>query len=84
MDNVEKKPKRPRIGELRSVNHEEQDARYERVNYNQSSDYEVSGDQSYVSNDYSSERNYQPRQYNRQQGGYNNRQGGYSNNRQGV
>ena len=91
MDNVEKKPKRPRIGELRSVNNEEQDARYEKVNYNQLSDYVASGDQSYSSSDYSSERNYQPRQYNRQggysnnrQGGYNNRrQGGYNNNRQG-
>ena len=97
MDNIEKRPKRPRIGEQRNINPEERDARYERVSYNQTSDYVASGDQGSASSDYSSEHNYQPRQYNRQggysnnrqggynQGGYNNnrRQGGYNNNRQG-
>ena len=81
MDNIEKRPKRPRIGEQRSINPEERDARYERVSYNQPSDYVASGDQGSTSSDYSSERNYQPRQYNRQGGYNNNRQGGYNNNR---
>lgn len=91
MDNIEKRPKRPRIGEPRNVISEEQDARYERVNYNQqSSDYNASSDNN--SSDYNGERQYQPRSYNRQNGGYNrhngyNRQGGYNNrgnyNRQG-
>ncbi len=82
MDNIEKRPKRPRIGEPRNVISEEQDARYERVNYNQqSSDYNASSDNN--SSDYNGERQYQPRPYNRQ-GGYNrhngyNRQGGYNN-----
>lgn len=90
MDNIEKKPKRPRIGEPRSVSLEGQDegARYERVSYSSSSDFTQASD-----SDYQGERQYnQHRSYNRQgnynnnrynnQGGYNNyRQGGYNNNR---
>ena len=90
MDNIEKKPKRPRIGEPRSVSLEGQDegTRYERVSYSSSSDFTQASD-----SDYQGERQYnQHRSYNRQgnynnnrynnQGGYNNyRQGGYNNNR---
>ena len=61
MDSNEKKPKRPRIGEPRSVNSEELDARYEKVNYTHSSDYAASADQSYSANEYNGERHYQPR-----------------------
>ncbi len=80
MDNEEKKPKRPRIGENRIAASSDGDAQhYGKVNYDQSSDYQSSGE--HTQGDYQRERNYQPRPYNnRQQGGYgNNRynQGGY-------
>ena len=80
MDNEEKKPKRPRIGENRIAASSDGDAQhYGKVNYDQSSDYHSSGE--HTQGDYQRERNYQPRPYNnRQQGGYgNNRynQGGY-------
>lgn len=88
MDTNEKKPKRPRIGESRSVASEGQEAsRYEKVNYTPGGERH-SGESS--SDDYSGERNYQPRQYNNyRQNNYNNRynnggynrQGGYNNNR---
>lgn len=79
MDSIERKPKRPRIGENRSSSLEgfERTTHSEKVNYSQSS-----------SADFKSERPYSPRPYNRQggynnrynnQGGYNNRQGGYNN-----
>lgn len=87
MDTNEKKPKRPRIGESRSVASEGQEAsRYEKVNYTPGGERH-SGESS---DDYSGERNYQPRQYNNyRQNNYNNRynnggynrQGGYNNNR---
>jgi 23S rRNA pseudouridine2605 synthase len=75
MDNIEKKPKRPRIGEVRA-NPEGSGANYERVNFTR------------PDNDGANEegadnaRQYQPRQY--QQRPYqrpynNNRQGGYNN-----
>ncbi len=89
MDSNEKKSKRPRIGESRSVNPDENDVRYEKVNYNQPSDY-TSPSENSQSNEFGGERHYQPRQYNNNrqggynrgynQGGYNNR-GGYNNNR---
>ena len=80
MDNEEKKPKRPRIGENRIAASSDGDAQhYGKVNYDQSSDYQSSGE--HTQGDYQRERNFQPRPYNnRQQGGYgNNRynQGGY-------
>ena len=80
MDSEEKKPKRPRIGENRIAASSDGDAQhYGKVNYDQSSDYQSSGE--HTQGDYQRERNYQPRPYNnRQQGGYgNNRynQGGY-------
>ena len=81
MDNIEKKPRRPRIGENRGMtSFEEQDnsARYEKVGY--SSDFSSSND-----SEYQGERQYsQQRPYNNRQGGYNNRynnnRGGYNNN----
>ncbi|MCX4277655.1 MULTISPECIES: pseudouridine synthase [Muribaculum] len=81
MDSEEKKPKRPRIGENRIAASSDGDAQhYGKVNYDQPSDYQSSGE--HTQGDYQRERNYQPRPYNnnRQQGGYgNNRynQGGY-------
>ncbi len=81
MDSEEKKPKRPRIGENRIAASSDGDAQhYGKVNYDQPSDYQSSGE--HAQGDYQRERNYQPRPYNnnRQQGGYgNNRynQGGY-------
>ncbi len=89
MESNEKKPKRPRIGENRNVEAEEQGSRFERVNYNQTGDYAGGQSEQHDSGEFSNngERNYQPRQYNNnRQGGYNNRYnngGGYSNNRQG-
>ena len=86
-ENAEKKPKRPRIGEMRATEHVGSSEQFEKVNYDQErSDY----------GSYSQRPSYGNRQggysqggYNRQggygnrQGGYNNRQGGYNNNRQG-
>jgi 23S rRNA pseudouridine2605 synthase len=77
MDNIEKKPKRPRIGEVRA-NPENSGANYERVNFtrpdNDGANAEAGAD--------NAQRQYQPRQY--QQRPYqrpynNNRQGGYNN-----
>ncbi len=85
MESNEKKPKRPRIGENRNVEAEEQGSRFERVNYNQPGDYAGGQSEQHDSGEFSNngERNYQPRQYNNRQGGYNNRynnrQGGYNN-----
>ncbi|MBQ9076373.1 MAG: RNA-binding S4 domain-containing protein [Muribaculaceae bacterium] len=86
MESNEKKPKRPRIGENRSVSPEEQGNRFEKVNYGQPDDYNRPEQQ--ASEEFNGERPYQPRQYNNRQGGYNNRynnhggygrQGGYNN-----
>jgi 23S rRNA pseudouridine2605 synthase len=78
MDNIEKKPKRPRIGEVRA-NPEATGANYERVNFtrtdNEGAAAEGAGE--------GQQRQYQPRQYQQrpyQQRPYNNnRQGGYNN-----
>ncbi len=84
METNEKKPKRPRIGEPRNLTPDEKEARYEKVTYNQPSEYSSSSDSS---SEFTGERHYQQRPYNNnRQGGYNNgynRQGGYNNNRQG-
>lgn len=76
MDNIEKKPKRPRIGGTIRLDSASEDSRYEKVAYNQGSDYSASREQ--YSDNNGAERRYQPRQ-----GGYNNRgnnyaQGGYN------
>lgn len=88
-ENLEKKPRRPRIGEMRvteGVGNGEQ--QFEKVNYDQ----EQVEQGSYVQRPYGNNRqgSYGQGGYNRQGGynnnrqvGYNNRQGGY-NNRQGY
>lgn len=89
MDSIEKKPKRPRIGENRIMASEGQEnSRYERVNYTGGAHSSEEG-QSEGGN--VTERGYQPRQYNnyrQNNNGYNNRynnnggynrQGGYNN-----
>ena len=70
-DNVEKKARRPRIGEMRSAEVGNND-QFEKVNY----------DQEQVEQGSYSQRSYGNRQGGYSQGGYN-RQGGYINNRQG-
>jgi len=92
MDNSEKKPKRPRIGETREAATDGQETpRFEKVSYNmsQTSDHTADGERTGgdVSSDQDS-RGYQPRQGGYQPRPYNNnnRQGGYrpyGNNRQG-
>ncbi len=83
MESNEKKPKRPRIGESRSINSEEQGNRFEKVDYSQPSDF--SNSQEHQPNDFNNERPYQPRQYNNRPGGYNRynnngyNRGGYNN-----
>ncbi len=74
-ENLEKKPRRPRIGEMRAAENVGNGEQFEKVNYDQ----EQVEQGSYV------QRPYGNRQggYNNRQGGYNNRQGGYNNNRQG-
>ncbi len=71
-DNLEKKPRRPRIGESRMTESAGNSEQFEKVNYDHA-------DQSSYG-----QRSYGNRQGNYSQGGYNNnRQGGYNNNRQG-
>ncbi len=72
-ENFEKKPRRPRIGEMRMAEHVAGSEQFEKVNYNQ---------ESQERNNYS-QRPYGNRMngYNRQ-GGYNNRQNNYNNYRQ--
>ena len=83
MESNEKKPKRPRIGENRSIDSEEQGNRFEKVGYNQTTDFSNSQEQQPSS--FNNERHYHPRQYDNRQGGYNrynngyNRGGGYNN-----
>lgn len=90
MDNLEKKPKRPRIGENRGAMSDSQDhSRYERVNYGKNNDSNAEtteGQRPYFRSHYNN-RN----QYNQnRQGGYGNqygRQNGYNQgayNRQGA
>jgi 23S rRNA pseudouridine2605 synthase len=82
MDNIEKKPKRPRIGENREAIGEGQETtRFEKVNYptnTASSDF-TTGDTD--SDQSQSQGGYQQRPFNRynnnRQGGYQPRQGGY-------
>ena len=90
MEDLEKRARRPRIGE-KKLDDEMSQPRYEKVSYD-----EPSGDsaerpaQSERPNNYRQRQggynqyndNYNQGGYNRQ-GGYNNRQGGYNNNRQG-
>lgn len=98
MEDIEKKPKRPRIGEVKTEAPVNAEARYEKITYKQQD--AQSQEERPVRADYG-ERSYNQRSYNdnRQSGGYNqgggygnrpqgggynnNRQGGYSNNRQG-
>ena len=87
-ENVEKKARRPRIGESKGdIVENNNDSRYEMGSFGQ--DRGAADTQSSDSNYAPSSTNYNQRNYNnRQQGGYNrqqggyNRQGGYGNNRQ--
>ncbi|MBE6309941.1 MAG: pseudouridine synthase [Bacteroidales bacterium] len=72
-ENLEKKPRRPRIGESRGT--EGVGEQFEKVNYSQEQGENVYSQHSYG--------NRQSFGYNRQGGYSNNRQGGYNNNRQG-
>lgn len=88
-ENLEKKPRRPRIGEMRAAENVGNGEQFEKVNYEQ----EQVEQGSYVQRPYGNRQGgYNNRQggfnnrqggYNNRQGGYNNRQGGYNNNRQG-
>ncbi len=88
-ENIEKKARRPRIGEMRAADGNGGSEKFEKVNYDQ----EQVGQSVYASRPYNNTRQggYAQGGYNRQggygnrQGGYNNRQGGgYGNNRQGA
>ena len=82
-ENVEKKARRPRIGESKGdIVENNNDTHYDMGSYGQD---RVVGDKVAASSDYTpSSTNYNPRNYSNRQGGYNNnRQGGYGNNRQG-
>ncbi len=87
MDNNEKKPKRPRIGEMRISGDQQDRPRFERPAYNNNRN-ESNGENTEGQQRPYQPRPYQPRPYNNfnRQGGYNNnRQGGYNNyNRQGA
>ena len=81
-ENLEKKPRRPRIGEMRATENVGNGEQFEKVNYDQ----EQVEQGSYVQRPYGNNRQggYSNNRYNNnRQGGYNNRQGGYNNNRQG-
>ena len=82
MDSIEKKPKRPRIGENRNASYDEVDgaARFEKVDYSSQTGSEYQGERQYSQHrSYNRQGNYNNRYNN--QGGYNNyRQGGYNNN----
>ncbi len=77
MDDIEKKPKRPRIGENKVDAAEPVEARYEKIAYTPQAPQADQSDRQVNSN--YSERSYAPRGYNnsRPQGNYN--QGGYDN-----
>lgn len=81
MDNIEKKPKRPRIGENRGASlfgEQDSNTRYEKVGYS-SADFSSPND-----SEYQGEHQYSQRPYNNRQGGYNrHNNGGYNNHRQG-
>ena len=74
-ENLEKKPRRPRIGEMRSAERVAGSEQFEKVDYNQDSQERGSYSQRPYGNRMGG--------YNRQGGYNNNRQGGYNNNRQG-
>ena len=87
-ENVEKKARRPRIGESKGdIVENNNDSRYEMGSFGQdrgATETQSSGSDYAPSSTNYNQRNYNNRQqggYNRQQGGYN-RQGGYGNNRQ--
>ena len=89
-ENVEKKARRPRIGESKGdIVENNNDSRYEMGSFGQdrgAADTQSSGSDYAPSSTNYNQRNYNNRQqggYNRQQGGYNRQQGGYGNNRQG-
>ena len=89
-ENVEKKARRPRIGESKGdIVENNNDSRYEMGSFGQdrgAADTQSSGSNYAPSSTNYNQRNYNNRQqggYNRQQGGYNRQQGGYGNNRQG-
>lgn len=79
METNEKKPKRPRIGQLPEADN----------NFNRSQQYEriTPGQRTAATDDGAPQRPYQPRPFNNRQGAYqpryNNQGGGYNNNRQG-
>ena len=75
-DNLEKKPRRPRIGEMRTTEHMSGTEQFEKVDYNQ----EQQERGSYAQRPYG---NRQGGYGNNRQGGFGNRQGGYGSNRQG-
>ena len=90
-ENLEKKPRRPRVGESRMTEGVGNSEQFEKVNYDQEQ-----GESSYTQRSFGNRQGYNQggyrqgsynnnRQggYNNRQGGYNNRQGGYNNNRQG-
>lgn len=89
-ENLEKKPRRPRIGEMRSAEHVAGSEQFEKVDYNQDSQERGSYSQRPYGNrmgGYNRQGGYgnnrQGGYNNNRQGGYNSRQGGYGNNRQG-
>ncbi len=78
-ENLEKKPRRPRIGEVRATENAGIGEQFEKVNYDQ----EQVEQGSYVQRPYGNRQGgYGQNSYNRQSGYNNNRQGGYGNNRQ--
>ena len=89
-ENVEKKARRPRIGESKGdIVENNNDSRYEMGSFGQdrgATETQSSGSDYAPSSTNYNQRNYNNRQqggYNRQQGSYNRQQGGYGNNRQG-
>ena len=91
-ENLEKKPKRPRIGDAKPAIEDNESPRYDKVDFSHEAQQ---GDQATSQADYNQggyqQRPYAPRQqrpYNQggyqQRGGYNNQRGGYNNQRGGY
>ncbi len=90
-ENLEKKPKRPRIGDAKPAIEDNESPRYDKVDFSHEAQQ---GDQATSQADYNQggyqQRPYAPRQqrpYNQggyQQRGYNNQRGGYNNQRGGY
>ena len=97
-ENLEKKPKRPRIGDAKPAIEDNESPRYDKVDFSHEAQQ---GDQATSQADYNQggyqQRPYAPRQqrpynqggyqqrgYNNQRGGYNNQRGGYNNQRGGY